>query len=249
MPSPSSILYEGVQRLRAMLPEAVAEAEREFKQWRLTQRTVTARSMFPHVRRDNLKALVVYEGSKGGWHADLVLETVPPGVADAMGTPVQSPLRTRDEAVAAGRNILLMALVQELQREQLPSEPEPPLAFVLFGFDILLSSETLGRFDKLPRPWPGYETPANTIIRVALLVARWFPSGVSAEALDALSPEGKRRLMATLHLAALSGVSHFPPHEDRPPAPAEGGAPRRPCAFRRPRLPTHTARAISASCG
>ena len=58
---------------------------------------------------DNLAAFVIRPNGPG-WTADIVLERVPPGVPDVIGTPDAAPLPTREIALAAGRVILTMIL-------------------------------------------------------------------------------------------------------------------------------------------
>lgn len=53
----------------------------------------------------NLRALIVSRRGKG-WVADVLLHKVPAGEGDVLGTPDARPFRTREEALAAGRQIV-----------------------------------------------------------------------------------------------------------------------------------------------
>jgi len=58
---------------------------------------------------DNLAAFIIRRNGIG-WTADLVLNRVPPGMPDVVGTPEAVPLPSRDAALAAGRLILTKIL-------------------------------------------------------------------------------------------------------------------------------------------
>lgn len=69
---------------------------------------------------NNLAAFVIRPNGSG-WTADIVLERVPLGVSDVIGTPEAAPLPTREIALAAGRVILTMILSESHGDKTKPS--------------------------------------------------------------------------------------------------------------------------------
>ena len=136
-------LRQGVRRLRQWMPACRARVlTPDEPEVTYSFESMIAKAQQPHVREKNLEALLIWPGERGGWIVDMVLRNVPPGIANTLGTPVQTPWRTEVEAEDHGRRLLEMALLLAHQNEKSP-EPKP------FEQDVSSScSATLSSFPR-----------------------------------------------------------------------------------------------------
>src|SRR6476661_4921942 len=97
-------MVAGRRLLQILLPRAKAKAAKDNP----TYRPISAlgRAQMPHLRIDNVEAVLIYQAPKGGWHGDVVLRKVPPGVPDILGSPVDNPRPTREMAVESTTALL-----------------------------------------------------------------------------------------------------------------------------------------------
>jgi hypothetical protein len=96
------------QRLLQLLPWARAEAKK--KAWSIEVSSALAKATMQYVTEDNLEGIAIYPAPKGGWHCDVTLINVPPGVPNALGTQVAHPLATRADAEAHAKILLVTIL-------------------------------------------------------------------------------------------------------------------------------------------
>jgi hypothetical protein len=158
----------------------------------------------------NIEALVIYPAPMGGWHADIVLVDVPPGVANTFGSPVAQPHKTREKAEESA--LALLTLVLWLDKQTKP-KPKPP-AFLFYGGAFELSSEMLNH----PRA-SGYGSEVLALERLEMVVSELFGSAEPTKTtITALPVSDKARLLAVLHCAVLDGVFAYPPRLDRSPS-------------------------------
>lgn len=211
--------YDGQQRLKELLPWARDVADKSGSEG-LKLLSGVGKAWGSHAREDNLDALIIYPGPRGGWHADLVLKKVPAGVTNTLGTQTSKPCRTRDEAIDMGKSLLLSVLVFARRKER--QEPLGPV-FHLFDWEIALHGEALEFLQEMSGGTAQYPDKETTMKRIGDTVTGLFPAGFSKERFDALDKEGKAQLLAVLTMAALSGVMVYPPTEDKPPSPIGGG--------------------------
>ena len=215
----SDDLRQGKRLLRELLPWARAELAKEHDyaeaETRLGEATLS------YVTEDNLAALMIVRAPKGGWYADLVLKSVPPGVPNVIGTPVDTPLRTRAEAEERAKRTLVMALVVARRNAETKPQALPPV-FTLCGWAIKLSPVVLPTALKLmPEGAAGYGTPLQAAGRVEATLDQLCPEGFDGEAFNTWPREKQARLVGVLHVAALSGLYVFPMRQHKAP---EGGA-------------------------
>ena len=209
----------GRRLLRDLLPWARAMAKKELaRDGARFEFGALGRAQAEHIKEENLDALMIYPAPLGGWHSDILFKNLPPGVPNSMGSQVAHPLRTRDEAEAHGKRLLLSCLLIE-QRFAATVEPSGP-AFLLFGLEVRLVPEMLEMIEKLAPKLYTYERAAN---RLTETVAACFPNGCDEARYRALSRDDQSLLMFCIHIAAVSGIFAFPLRRDGPPA-TNGGS-------------------------
>jgi hypothetical protein len=74
-------LERGRRLLKELLPWARSEAKKD--SLKFEPKSALGRASMSHVSEDKLDAVMIYPAPKGGWHGDVVLKGVPPGVPDA----------------------------------------------------------------------------------------------------------------------------------------------------------------------
>ena len=201
---------DGRRRLQEWLPAARAEAAAGDAG--LTDLSPLARAQEPYVTEANLDAVLIHPGRLGGWHADVVLKSVPLGVGNSIGTAVEKPSATREEAEHLGRTLLVMCLVHERRARAMPPVAPAPAPFVLYGCAVPLSGEgmlTAAILNGDRRPAPEMLGPA-----IAGLVRLSCPGGFTLAAYEALPGSVRDQLLGWLHLAALGGMHAYPLDQD-----------------------------------
>lgn len=215
-------LWEGQRRLQRMLPEALAEAGRvEARGGGPTAHSPLAQAAASYATVDNFRALVVHEGPRGGYHCDLVFKSVPPGVANAMGSPAAMPFPSKFEAEEYGKGLL--ALVIRLGRQVGDKIKAGPPSFWLHEFAIQIPADILAQ----GQAWLD-ANPGDMDRKVAERNLEWrlrelgLAEGCTDEQLTALRGDPVRRpaLMGTITAAMLFGVFTWPLREHQ--APQEG---------------------------
>ena len=162
---------------------------------------------------------MIYPAPKGGWHADVVFKSTPPGIPNSMGTPVERPCATRAEAEDIAKSLLVGMLVMAAANKGVAADP----VFILNNWSIKLSPDVLPLALKVMPEWAnGYGSPLQAYGRVEAMLDELCPEGFDGEAMLQWPPEKQARLMATLHIAALSGLYVYPMRRDEPPKPADG---------------------------
>jgi hypothetical protein len=202
----------GRERLKAWLPEARRDVEQRGPAL-ITPFSGVAKAMVPYINEDNFDALLIYPGPKGGWHADLMLKSVPPGLPNVLGSPKQSPLATRSDAVEMARSLLEMALAQAKLNRDAPTETPPP-AFELYDWSFELNPKGLEIIEKVKPPDYSPDRPIEFLEEV---LAEFAPNGFDAEAFNTWPRKAQGRLVTALHLAALHGIFRYPLNLDKPP--------------------------------
>ena len=211
------LLRQGVRRLRAWLPAARAAVARADWQWRET--SAIAKGMLPHISEDRLRAVCIYPAPLGGWHADIVLKNMPPGVPDVVGTPVGLPKATREEAEATARDLLQIVLATARQNATGSQHPAPPPAFILYGHPIRLAPALLAEFAATrPGQATSSDRKAFALGLIAGILDEVGPEGFDGTVFLSWSPSRRAELLAAFHLAALAGVMRYPPLEPASPS-------------------------------
>lgn len=207
-------IERGRRRLKNLLPWARAEVAK--RGYETAEKSPLFLAVAPYLTEDNFDALVIYEAPRGGWHADLLLKKVPPGITNVVGTPVQSPCRTKDEAENFAKNILMMACYQSEHGDKTAHMP----AFLLYGweFPLPLMPELAAALteDAHVTSRLGYGTDFQAAVRVEKAIDELFPNGFDGDLFNQADDKKKAKLIAVLHRAALSGLFRYPRLTDEP---------------------------------
>jgi hypothetical protein len=204
------IVRAGRRRLRELLPWARAEARKD-KEGRVVRGTALADAVYPYVIEKNFEALVIYRAPLGGWHADLLLKGCPPGVPNAMGSPVAQPFRTHEDAEGGARSLLVTAVRITMENAKEAAEP----AFLLYDSVITMNQDFLHGIEAL-RP-PSY-TKERAIEMIADAITKTMPDGYSVAGFNELEHRAKSLVLSAVYVAATVGVLAYPPRRDATPS-------------------------------
>lgn len=201
--------------LKRLLPDALEAAKRDDGE--AIAGTAVAEGMHSHLTLEKLDGVAIYEGEHGGWHADVVFRDMPPGVPGVMGTPVGTPLPTRqaaqDMAPVMLRYVVRLALTK-------PAAPRDPV-FEYHGGTIQIPAHILQSLYAAGFAESGY-TAERAVQRVAEIEADLFPDGFSVARYEQLTEDENRRLIAVMTMALATGVFRYPVPQPGPPRGADG---------------------------
>ncbi len=176
------------------------------------------KAAFPHYRMANCVGVNIYRGEKGGWFADLVFEALPPGIPEAIGTPVKFPHSSPEEAVEQAVHMMAMLIADEDR-----PRPEPETVKAAFPFDdivVSVPSRILGEIREAMRAMPALPERKDAMERIEAFRAEVLGGErLTMERADALSPRDKTRLMSVVSLALIAGIVRIPEWEEEPPPP------------------------------
>jgi hypothetical protein len=202
------VLREGRQRLVEWFEEAQERAKGAEFQAKLSP---LAEATFSTITVDNIHAVVIYPAPKGGWHADVLLENVPPGVSTRYGSQVEYPLATREEAEKFGKTMLasIIALVTR-------GVPKSSPVFLLHGYRFKLFEDFLETGRRIAPD--GYGSELKAVARIEETLERLCPGGFDPVSFNEdWSHDDKASLLAVLHTAVLTGVFRYPLREHGEP--------------------------------
>jgi hypothetical protein len=209
-------LRQGRRLLRALLPVARAKLK-EYKTAEVKEFSALGRAQMPFVTENNFDALLIYPAPHGGWHVDLKLKRVPPGVANILGTPVEKPVPTRELADEVAIDMLATALCLSEQQKAAPRESKA--AFLLHGWEIPIHPDILAVL-----AYAGYgetteERRAMAAARIGeLLTELCGREPFSAALFQSWSKDDQARLMSVIHMAAYHHILRYPPRQDASPS-------------------------------
>lgn len=210
-------MRQGVRRLHGLLPKARAEVRKGGHSF--SEPSAIFEAVLPWIREDNLQALVVHPAPLGGFHTDLVLRQVPPGVSNAFGTPAQTPCRTREEAEQVAYMLLCMALAVEAKQREAPPVEEKDRGFELYDVSLKLPAEIYRiALDAFPQYVDGYGSPEAAVARIEAMLSELFPEGFTMERLKAMSRADQAEVQSVCLISTLSGVYRYPLLPHRPAA-------------------------------
>jgi hypothetical protein len=203
----------GRKLLKELLPWARAEVKKGDHSVKME--SALGKATAPHVTEANLDALMIYPAPKGGWHADVVFKSTPPGVPNCMGTPVGHPLRTRAEAEDVGKRLLVSMLKIAEMNQTAPTQER---VFLICGWSVRLPAEVYEHaLGQMPEMRNGYGSPLQAAARVEQVLDELCPEGFNGEAFDDWPTERKAYLLSVLVTATLSGLYTWPWRRDAPP--------------------------------
>jgi hypothetical protein len=166
----------------------------------------------PWCRIENVWGVRLYPAQFGGWHADILLQGVPEGLPDALGTPASNPAPTRGEALIIAVELVAMAIAKS-RREPAPEKPKH-LIFDFHDFEIRIPVEVYDQVRPLALADP--RTREMMLERLAEITEEVFGSGVTETAMNALSEEARNRLMMVVLLSLAKNIFRYPVRADEP---------------------------------
>ena len=212
-----SMIEEGKHRLYELLPEARRLFEERRRDISYYTGTAVAKGTMQHVREENFDALVVYEGPKGGWHADLLLKKVPPGFPSAMGTPTNDPKPTREAAVEAGKHLLVMMLLVAEENKAVKTKTEDPV-FEFFDVQFTLLGKHMRTMQASdPVYFASTAGRQRAMRRLHEVTEELNAKSLTPEIFKAWNNETRSKLMAVITMAAMFGCFRYPEWPDLPP--------------------------------
>lgn len=198
---------EGRQRLIAWLEQAKEDAKDVLK---AEFGTPLGRTQSSYLSYDKLDQVRIYPAPKGGWHADVILKDLPPGIPNAMGTPVETPCKTREDAEKVGRGILAGVVAQiEKNGKQAPLPP----VFLLHGYSFPLVPKVFEAAAQLDF-MGGYGSDLRAVARLEEVIDALFPDGFDVNQFNNFDNDRKATLLAVLHQCVLSGLFRYPMRKD-----------------------------------
>ena len=172
---------------------------------------------FAHITEDKMEGLHIYQGPKGGWHADITFRNMPKGIANAIGSPVETPMLTRAEAEHAAKLMVVMVLeIARKNAERAAAKPDP--VFMLHDLSFKLRSNlpsALVHF--MPELLAGYGSPLQAARRIESLLDEMCPEGFNADVFEKWDMEKRMKLIAVLQCAVVSGLYVYPMRQDKGP--------------------------------
>jgi len=203
---------EGQRLLQKLLPWARREVVKDGGYWQ--SKSALGEAVASVLTEAMFDALIIFEGEKGGWGADLVFKDVPPGIPNCIGTPVGDPKATRAEAMEDGKMLLIVALAQAAAPKTIPAPP----AFILNGWVISLRPELIVMVRETEGMMDRYATPLQASAQIEKKLDRMFPEGgFDAAAFNAWPLEKQIPLLSVLHRAVAAGLYTYPMRQPGPP--------------------------------
>lgn len=202
-------IRRGRRRLLQLLPWALKEARKPHG--KMHAESVLGAVTFSHVRPWNLDALVVYPAPLGGWHGDLILEHMPDGIPNVLGTPVAHPLPTREAAEEYCKRLLVGILKQAAETDA--AAPPMPPAFLFYQWTITLNPAVYV-MARQNMPWylEALKTSGQDLVieRIESFLSENFPSGYQGEEPETWPRLRFMQFLAVVHQAAFVGVFAYP---------------------------------------
>jgi hypothetical protein len=171
-----------------------------------------AEASISHLTEANLDGIMIYPAPLGGWHCDVVFRNTSAGMPNCWGTPVGSPLATRELALAHAPRLLGCVLVAMA----MPKTPMAPV-FRLFDANYVLKQDILDWAVKArPDTKGGLDSKeqAETRLREVLRILCLKDPETELEGFDDWPFQKKEALLTVLHIAALTGVFVYPVRKD-----------------------------------
>lgn len=215
MPKMDDTAFEdGKKLLEIMLP--VARRKLETDRLTIMPMSQLGQSQMSYISEGNLSSVMIYPAPMGGWHADIVLKEVPAGVPNSLGTPPNSPVKTREEAKEIA--IDLLTFILKISKENENKEKQPPV-FLLYDLVFTLIPDVLNELVKeAPEMRKGYGSRETAIMRLEEALEALSPGGFNSDDFEKWDSARQGRLIAILHIAALSGLYRYPATTDASPS-------------------------------
>lgn len=207
----------GRARLARLLPrviEALPKHRAENKM-AIAARSLVGQNLFDRLEIEKLEALVVH-GSGQRWYADILLDGMPPGIANVFGTPVNAPLASREEAEKAAFALLETTVfsIDERKRSVRDMPPKDERPFDFHGLSFVVPGEVVDAIAALQQlvPEPMVASKEHLIARLDAAM-RPFLLDDGAFDVDAWKRAGEEKAARAASLIAMllaQGVFRLP---------------------------------------
>lgn len=201
-------MQKALKRVKAAMATE-SEVDRETKIG-----TGVAKALYPHIKKNSLKALHVYQGKMGGWYADVELKGLPPGVPKIMGTPSSTPWATKEEAEADGYTIVEAVLRIAAENEENKKEIIKQAVLEFYDVEFPMPLEVINDFIKdMGEPSRDHALDAIQELERLLVVN----GKVVKERLSSLDQNLHQVVVSKIIIALAGGAFRWPKREEGRP--------------------------------
>ncbi len=192
--------------LQQLIPVSQKEIENN-PQMHTEAMSSLGRNTSAFVTMENLESIVIYQAPLGGWHADVLLKNVPPGIPNVMGSPVAAPFKTKEQAFEGAQHILTAVLL--LMKYEKPKEVNPTFHF--FDYVFTLNQEI---FNNLREKGLSSEKfmKSSCIDMMDDFMSTFFPNGYKND-YDKWDSKIKQLFLTIIHMNVFAGNYHYPPRQ------------------------------------
>ena len=184
---------------------------------RMVATSVMGGSVFSRIREENIHAVIIYR-RPAGWYADIVLDNVPVGVPNVIGTPTATPLGSREEAESSAWLQFSSLMIQAHENEgKAPVEDlrHFDLHGYVFTFPGALVDMTAQAGMLLPDEARGTLEDARERL-AAHLHAIMGEDGFAVEKWETAPDAQKQMVVASMIIQLAMGAHRFPAIESSP---------------------------------
>lgn len=212
VPSDPISMNIGRQLLKKLLPKAKEVCENNSFDTDIQPTSGLGDVSMEYMTEDNLDAVLVYEQPSGCWYADIVLKTVPRGIANVMGTPANMPLSSRDEAIAQAESLLVTILMMDRQRKSRPGSNHDTSRriFVLYNLEFMIPASLVDILGKFADSDPDFPKVLAIRNRLDTLVMVNMSNTFSEVSFRSLPLEIQHQFVAVMAMGLARGVVRHP---------------------------------------
>lgn len=185
------------------------EASDTDKTKQMTSETYSAmgHAVKPHIRKNSMKALHVYQGELGGWYADIELRGMPPGIPKIMGNPAAMPFETKAEAEASGDLLVQGILIMARENEQASNQTSDSAIFEFYDVEFPMPLELVSKYiNDLGKPYKELVVRAIQTLEELLVV----DGKVVTSRLNSDSEDFNALVMSSVMILVADGMPRWP---------------------------------------
>lgn len=207
---------KAAQLLKRLLPLARQEAEKVKDGIKAASNL--GRATLGHYHLSKCVGVHVYQGTKGGWFADLEFKGLPLGVGSVIGTPSQLPQKNREEAVRDA--ISLLASVMKNPEPQGSTEAVDSV-FAFDDIEMTVPGEMLRDLKSRIGESPTADEALIVLERARFDFAQGGP--LTRQIVEGLSEDALRTIRLACAIALLAGLPRYPQYDEEPLPPPRTG--------------------------